>query len=705
MNFWSHVGTVGALSLFWLGPLPLALWLASALGAQARINQVSGQHSLVLLSSALYWLLLQSTLATFMAVSGTFTLTSLLLGNVVWLFLGLGCRWLAPQPLPLLQAARNVNWQGLGIRFGLLYLTLCFVGLLLLGNLLLQPITDYDSLYYHLPFVANLHATGSIMGDPMADSVAPVVAWYPYGWETLGALLILPAKNDLFVALPNLLVWGLYGLGTYRLARQLGVRPMAAIAPVLLLLTQPLVLDQLNSLRVDLALGALVVSIAALLSVPGAARWAALGAIAILPAIKMSGLVYGALLFALLLLHGWPHQQPSPLDRASVPRHRLAKGLHLLLGIGVIGSSLFWYLRNWYSYGNPLGLLEVRVGSWTIFPGPITRPYIQQTTQLALFDGTDFADLRLYATAVWQQGHLPLLGLLLLASTLFWTLRKHGQRREILLLSAAILLLTWIYWITPYSGTDGTTGNQLNVHWMGQAMRFALPALGLFAVLAAVGTELIVRHMPGGAGIVTALALLLSAASVAQRSMLYLLALVVGGLLLLLAVGLLQRGWLREWPWRLWWPVQAHKELVGVAVVSLVLATVLILPWLQRVHSARRAQLYGPLPQLIDEHTTPGAVVAALYSHQSYLANGATLERQVLQVPNDVIAPTLLAQWLHAQNIRYFVVGPLPARAGLAPDLSWLDGPEQPHELIYDGGPAHPRLYRANTESTQQYID
>ncbi len=51
-----------------------------------------------------------------------------------------------------------------------------------------------------------------------------------------------------------------------------------------------------------------------------------------------------------------------------------------LLAAGLAPSILtggWWYLRNWFLYGNPLFPVELRIGPWTIFPGAFTREAIE----------------------------------------------------------------------------------------------------------------------------------------------------------------------------------------------------------------------------------------------------------------------------------------------------------------------------------------
>ncbi|MCB0062926.1 MAG: hypothetical protein KDE19_12460 [Caldilineaceae bacterium] len=690
----ADISTLSAFLLLLFGPLPVAV--AGAWSTMFLRRQPELFWSVISLIVTLYWVACQLMLATVLAGVGYFTLPAALVGE--GLLLITGGVWVR-------QVTNHRRWHGgtaaemPSMPSPLLWLSLCLIALLLLGNLVVQPVTDYDSLYYHLPFMANLHATGQLT----AQSVAPVVAWYPYGWEALCTLFLLPTDSDIFVAIPNLIAWGVFGIGAYVVARRLGAMRSAALAAVLCLLTLPLVLDQLNSLRIDLALAALFMAGVAVVTMAlprGDAVVATaeernefpvyfllmLLVMALLPAIKTSGIVYSALLILFWLLGNWWAGHPI------LPLRQRPPWLPTLLLSAVVATTSFWYLRNWFIYANPLGTVEVRVGAWLLFPGSTTSATVQQTTLATLFQFTDPLHRQLYLTQIWQQGNLALLGLALFALlTLFQLFRAPAHRTLLAVLGGTALLLL-LYWTTPYSGDDGSFGYQLNGPWVGQAMRFALPALGMLAVLAALGASGMMKSTYGEP-LVVGVALTLALATVAQRSTLYLLASIF--IVLLMPVyGLLRK--------RLWRQVQPtwlqHRELI-VALSVLTVALLFIgFPVVEDLRQQRRLQAYGTLPTLVDELTVPGATVAALHSHQSYLANGQTLRRQVVQMPTHFADPPALQSWLRDNEITLLIVGPLRPEWQNNPALDWLDAPDAPYALRYDGFPDHPRLYSVQVE-------
>jgi hypothetical protein len=582
-------------------------------------------------------------------------------------------------------------------------LTLGYLALLLLGNLLIQPSTDYDSLYYHLPFAANLYAGGALL----PDHIPHPVAWYPFGWEALCALLLLPLAGDLLILVPNLLAWSILGLGLYSTMRRLGRAPHVAILPVLLLLSQPLLLDQLTSLRVDLVVAALFMAGVAFTCAGALIRTInrvllLLLVVLLLSAVKMSGLIYGALLFGFWALH-WLFSRVRVARGVGVhQRLRVvisADGtvpLLLLVGLTLLTAAV-WYGRNWLRVGNPFGDLAVDLGSWQLFPGTLTGANVRRSTLLVLFDSTRFDHWQLFLQALWQKCDLPGLLLLLLAiGALVAVARPKAQlpRRLVFATGAAFVLLWAIYWTTPYSGDDGTFAYQLLGQWVAQSLRFALPALAGLGMMATLGASWFMAQFPRPAQWLTVTVLMVSLLSVAQRSSLYLLAIIVYtiGVLLYLALPRVQTVVTQQWRR---WSVAGTRPWQSVAVgTALFIVAVLLLPPLHRFHQQRQQQLYGELPALIATLSAPGETVGALATHQSYLAHGSALQRRVRHLSPAFATVETLAERLRDEEISLIVVGPLRPEWQADPLVVALTEAAESYQLLWDGFPARPRLYR-----------
>ena len=580
--------------------------------------------------------------------------------------------------------------------------------------------------------MASLHATGGLH----ANAVAAVVAWYPFGWETLATLLVLPLQSDLLVTLPNLLAWGMWGVAVYRLGRRLGAPTYAAGSATLLLLTQPLVVDQLNTVRVDLALAAIFSSgLTFALAYhqtrqPGTA-WLTLLCLPLLAALKSSGLIYGLLLLLILLVCWLRRSQflridanpaaapvriggcelhemaesgavysaspdaepnsPSPIGRENEPGPGIALlPLLVIIGFTVVAAGV-WYVNNWLAYNNPLGAVALQLGGWTIFPGDLTGADVRRTMLLSLFLPTDPNHWRALASQLWQQGWLPGGALALLALT-SWLLPARQPKRWHVYGGLALLyiLLVAIYWVTPYSGDDGSYAYQLTAQWLGQSMRFALAAVGVLTLLAALGGGALPQAKRWLPPVAVTIALL----TLAQRSTLYLLA-VVGFVVLVVGwYGLRwltsRRGTINRVPMTDLQPfVAKHNQLLLIGMVIILLGGSFAL---QPLRAQRRYAAYGALPQVIEQRTPPQATIAALYSHQSYLAAGEQMQRRVVQAPLTIKDVETLRAWLTEQHIDFLLLGPLLPQwqaDGLLAELA----ASADFTLLYDGLPNHPQLY------------
>lgn len=691
------IGAIGGLLLIGIGPLPLCWALLTNAQPPGAAHHVAHQ----LLSGALLWCGLQMSLATLLAALGTFRLEPVLMTEGALLLLGI---LLAYSSWTLAVSRRSslqyqpieprMDWYATALLLWLPPLTAAFTVLILFGNLTSQPITDYDSLYYHLPFIAALHSTGGLS----TPAVPAIVAWYPYGWETLCALFVLPFGEDLVVALPNLLAWTILGMAIYLLAQRGSESSPLAAMVALLALTQPLVLDQINTIRVDLALAAffaagLYFTLHTPRGLAGLSPLLALLSAGLIVALKTTGLLYAALLVAILLLQ-WAITRPVTDHNLSGPPYATAplkRGATAAIMLLTLGSAGYWYGRNWQLYGNPLGLLEVKLGGWVLWPGPLAAAALRGSTLAALFAPDNPSHWESLLQQAWTQLALP--GVILAGLLLLMLYMRFFHRREQHVSSplawgilGLMLLLFAIFWITPFGGDDGTNNWRFTDAWFGQSLRFALPALALLAVCAAWGAARLSRMaMPlTVAGIACVLLTL------AQRSTLYLAAVIAfsGGLLVL--------SWL--WPrfQQMAWAKSEFLQRRGPVTLTILfcLGCLLTLAPLQSLRTNRRPLVYGQLPQVVEEVAPPQTVIAALFSHQSYLAAGPHLQRTVVQAPTTFATPQQLLGWLNTHTIELIVVGPIRPEWQAEPLLRWLATDGSTVELLYNEGPTDPALYR-----------
>ncbi len=690
MSFLFATGALICTLFLVIGPLPFSLVVT--------MRTLHGDRkpllSRYLLTGVTLWLACQMATATGMAFLGLFALVPLLLCEALWLAVGWWLLWRTPWPgflpAPIFSARTTL----------LPLLTLGYIGLLAAGNLLLQPTTDYDSLYYHLPFAANLYAGGALLPYhvPMA------VDWYPFGWEAFSALLLLPFSTDLLILLPNLLAWALLGLALYCTTRALGIARGVAILPVVLLLSQPLLIDQLIALRVDLALAALFAVGIALLVAEETAFHAnrlllILLVVLLLVAVKISGLIYGSLLLLWWVIRWiWLSIKGDKWHDRLSSTAKLSPALLLLVGLTFI-TSFLWYGRNWLRYGNPMGEMVIQLGGWQLFPGELTQALVRRTTLFALFDHNRIEHWQLLLSALWQKCELPGLLLLLLALlALFGFVRHSGPpaKRLIGAIGCAFLLLWTIYWITPYSGDDGSFAYQLHEPWVAQSLRFALPAFALLGMLATCGVSRFTMRFPRLAEWLMVAVLFASLLSVAQRSLLYLLG-VTGYSIALLLYLLLPRIQMtvarqaQQW-WRVW-SMAARWRWYVATVVSFAVAVLLLL-FLQQLHRQQQHLLYGELPTLVAELSTPGESILAIDSHQSYLAQATALRRRVIHLSHAFDTTDAFQAWLVQEQISLIIVGPLRPEWQADPLVLAITDPAAPYTLIWDGWESRPRLYQ-----------
>jgi len=477
---------LASLVLIMLGPLCGALALARAAhsgergrpGAAVPISQF-------LLTSLVLWILIQACLAEALLAAQRFALAPLFCAEAALFLLGglglfVGRR--AGQRLPVRPALPSGRAERLFLA------ALGGLGLYLLYLVLTRPLSDYDTLAYHLPAALGWLRRGSHAPPPGFEHSQ--IGAYPYAWEAVCACGLLALRKDAVVLLPNLLAWALYGLAVYRLGRELGASRAAALSASLLLLSQPLVVEQVGTLHVDLPFSALFLAGICYLR-----RWAQSGSLgelalaaacaALLVAIKMSGFPYVALGAAAGLGLRWHSGRSLGLDVTSPARRPVLAAA----AIAVAGAwvSAFWYGYNLRRLGNPLGYIAVRLGPYVLFEGqPLFLEQVQATSLAHLFRFREAAHIKVLLKVAAYYLELPFLLLAGLAGLAIW------QRRRVLWPLVLCAACAYLYWRTPYSGDNGEHGFQITT-WIGQGLRYGLPGLGLLAAVAALGAEPLVR--------------------------------------------------------------------------------------------------------------------------------------------------------------------------------------------------------------------
>jgi hypothetical protein len=333
---------------------------------------------------------------------------------------------------------------------------------------------NFDSLWYHMPFAADIAQSHSVTGFHHTETV--FANWfYPQNSELLHGVGILIAERDTLSLFINYGWLAIAFLAAWCIGRPYGRGHLSVVAVAILLECHILIVCEPGAAKNDLAVAALLLAAIAILVTAWAAReagkeegegrpalpvgWplAAAGlAVGLAAGTKVTVLALaGALSVAVVVL-------------APAGRRRAAAAwwfVPALLGGG------YWYLRNLIATGSPIP----EIGSL----GPVSLPHPEHLQRAR----PDF-DIAHYATdtGVWSDyffpglhnafgGLWPLVPLAALAGAILALGR--GRNRAVRWLGGAVLFGMLAYLFTPLSaaGPEGRpTGFELNI-------RYLLPAL------------------------------------------------------------------------------------------------------------------------------------------------------------------------------------------------------------------------------------
>ena len=698
--------TVGGLILFFLilvGPVPLGLFLLFLI--QREGPALSSSSGALVLGDM--WCLIEVSIGIFLGLIHLLNLRSLLVAEAVIGVVGIGLIWFArgQVPFPSLEGLFRENIRATIVQI-LLVGTVSCVGLLLLWKLASQPITDEDSLAYHLPTIAQWYQRGQFIPleqfdfryftNHFGNTVAPVgerlasqISRYPYSWETLCLLFLLPFNNDLLVALPNLFAWMLLGMSVFLLSMRFGAEGTHSLGAACLILTLPIVLEQVTTLHVDLPFAAFFFAtlwFAAQFNRTRAFPYLALflANLGMLLGIKTSGIAYGGLLvFALVVMEIEPFLRHRKPDRHIRDGYRTS--MPYMLGGGIWGLFLggFWYIKNYLEVGNPLGYINVQFANLVLFPGVLSMAEIAKTSLASLFRLSNLQHWQILVEQIGLNLSTPFLAMILPVILLPFTL--IFARRKLLTGSFPIFLMLLIgtgllYWTTPYSGDNGENFWKISP-FIGQALRYAFPFVGLLGIASAVGiSSLRVREE-----ITEAIVLLSVAPSVTlklvQGNFKAFFFILTVGIVLLLASELTQ-------PFRRFGFAPGRPRFQGVVIggLGLVVFIALIFPALYIAGEKRegsRNATFGGLQQYVDSKVPPGTSIGYLYSITSYLFYGTRFDKRVVYAPTS--KSDSLESWvdsLRKREVSVIAIGPLEYETNPR-EMTWLNDPSGPFTRLY----------------------
>ena len=597
-----------------LGPVPWSMVLAG------RVPW--GPHRLLAALTA--WCVLQACGALALGASGALALAPLVVVEVA-----LGATGLAAGPAGLWGARASgvpmVPWP-LAMLVGAGALAALTMGI----QAAVTPITDYDSLAYHLPTMAQWVYARRIA---RLTHFASTIRFYPFDWEAVGTLFLLPFGEDVAVAFPNLVAWVIFGVAIHATAVTLGARPAHAAAAALLVLTTPIVREHVNTMHVDLPLAAFfLAALSFALTWQPAFCVAALGLVA---GVKTSGLAYALLGVA-------------ALGVAASRRVRERAGGGCLAGAALATAGLavggFWYVRNAVEGGNPFAPMRLALAGRVLLPGVVDPIGVRRTTLLHLFDPARLAHWRILLAALAHQFGVRGLLVAAAAAALFLPARAAadtGGRSYRARLAALLLITAGLYWTTPYSADNGQHGWRVTP-WIGQGLRFGFPFLGVLGVAASLGATRLALPDRFVAWIVAPLCM------VGLTNWSLFPAAGIG------ALGCAAR----------YLPARSSRIVLGTALCGLVVVGSL---WLRTEREVGRRRLYGGLTEFMDKEVDRAEVIGYLLSHRSYLLQGAQIGRPVIYLEDTT---GTLSEWvasLRHEGVAVVAIGPLrPWVAGAA---------------------------------------
>jgi hypothetical protein len=504
-------------------------------------------------------------------------------------------------------------------------LALLLMGATELWRVAAIPVIDWDSWAFHMPAMARWLQAGEFVR--LEQYALRPRAAYPYTWEAVCALFLMPFGEDAFVALPSLAAWALLAVATFTAARELSAARPHALAAGAFVASMPHLVVQVNSLHVDMPFAAFsmaALSFALAFQRRRAASDLALcaAALGMLCGVRSTGPLYVAAVVALLLgLRRWGDRPATPGARSPAPRPLIVL---CLVSCVFIGS--FWWVKNFAEYGSPLGPVALTQAglSADTFEKPAWK--IAFSAVAFRFTWLEPSSWMVLAARAWSEIGLPLPVMLaqLALMPMAWRSDRPRTRRAAILAAILVLATAALFVFSPASGVSGI---QLRLGFAGFA------TLAIAGAVAATGAR-----VPAWIAAVLAIA---AAVEVSGHSRVFQLA----------AASLIPLALVHRRP---------SRPAVTRALAVCLCAAVILFTLVARVRRVqKRAAIYGPGFAYIEQNIGEDEPVGYLLSDRSYYFYGTQLRRRVHYVPLSDGGPT--AAWfeaLRAKGIRAVIVGP-----------------------------------------------
>ncbi|OCR01564.1 hypothetical protein BCD67_18930 [Oscillatoriales cyanobacterium USR001] len=722
--------------IIFISPLPLSLSFAVH-NQREKYNSSFAHFCLVILT---VWSIIQVVIGLILGSFEKLDLSSVIFTEIIIFIIGFSLIYwqnhnffTLAQKLPKIQRSLNkIELRIIGAT--------AFVTVVLLEIITTQPITNYDSLWFHLPAIANWYQTGALTlldtaGNWIFDHEQARV--YPYNWHILNLLSILPFHEDFLVAFPQLIAWLIQGISVYLLSIYFGSNRINSIAASSLLLTVPMVINQVNTIHIDLPLSALFTSslylILSYYSRRNLSDFALfLATLGLFAGIKITAVIYGFFIlgmWAILELRRLWLKPKNTQFNWQLKSPVLFLGIALLLFLGG-----FWYVRNFLHINHPIQDVSLIAPSLPVSSTPINSEpskyfKIWKSTLLVQFDLRKISNWQIFFWQVILRLQLEFLIMLfqILAVPFVSVIKSKIFKIDEKFICLTILLIGtgFLYFITPYSsGTDGEIVGYLDP-LLGFNLRYGFPFLSMIAVAAAVSATLV--RTPNKLIVLTVLissifGILSSKISdIIKNSYFTGNSIVWGGQLINqfksspieasgTVIKILGNNLIYIWVylviyllfilllhWLLFWDNSQGRFLTNVLhsfqrfsrtiVICVCLGLIVSATWvLREKRDVNRTEIYRGIYEYIEKNTLPNEKIGFFLSRRSYLFYGKNLDRQVLYVPlRDEI--DRIDRWvdnLRQKGIRIVAAGPLTKNdKNTKKIVSWLTSDDGYLELVW----------------------
>ena len=220
----SFVQALKSLILFFAliaGPLPVMVFLIQRFAPARKTKLIYTIFHLLM-----GWSLISTLLALAFGILGVLRTRPILGSEIILFITGCFLLWQGGRKgtLPAFKSLweTETDWDK-SEKFVLVFLAITF--LVVWWNISVNAIFDYDSLFYHLPNMAEWYQSGTIDRLPSFGQAS----YYPYNWEALSTLFLFPFHNDLQVSYPNLLALGIAAISISIICIEMGIRRIYAL--------------------------------------------------------------------------------------------------------------------------------------------------------------------------------------------------------------------------------------------------------------------------------------------------------------------------------------------------------------------------------------------------------------------------------------------------------------------------------------------